>query len=77
MAFATPTIDQMFDGLPREQRVERFEAYKAALSRSQERSIAAARSGQSVWNGQQIVKSNGLSEAVSYTHLTLPTNREV
>ena len=62
MAFATPTIDQMFDGLPREQRVERFEAYKAALSRSQERSIAAARSGQAVWNGQQIVKGNGLSE---------------
>ena len=29
---AAPSIDQLFGGLPAEKRVERFEAYKAALS---------------------------------------------
>ena len=62
MAFATPTIDQMFDGLPREQRLERFEAYKSALSRAQARSIEAVRSGAVAWNGKEIVKGASLSE---------------
>jgi hypothetical protein len=45
MAYAAPSIDDLFGGLPAEKRVERFEAYKAALSSVHNKSITAAREG--------------------------------
>jgi len=32
MALSTPSVDQLFGGLPASQRLARFEAYKSALS---------------------------------------------
>ena len=46
MAYAAPSIDELFGGLPAEQRVERFEAYKSALSAVHTKTIGAARRGE-------------------------------
>ena len=46
MAYAAPSIDELFGGLPAEQRVERFEAYKSALSAIHSKTIGAARRGE-------------------------------
>ena len=32
MALSTPTVDQLFGGLPASQRLARFEAYKSSMS---------------------------------------------
>ena len=40
MAFEAPRIDEMFGGLPAEQRVDRFEAYKSALSQCHAKALA-------------------------------------
>ena len=53
MAYAAPTIDQLFGGLPAEQRVERFEAYKSALSAVHNKSLAAAREGRIEFDPQK------------------------
>ena len=46
MALAAPSIDDLFGGLPAEQRVERFEAYKSALSAIHTNTLTAHRRGE-------------------------------
>ena len=46
MALAAPSIDDLFGGLPAEQRVERFEAYKSALSAIHSRTLNKAARGE-------------------------------
>jgi len=46
MALAAPSIDDLFGGLPAEQRVERFEAYKSALSAVHTNTLTAHRRGE-------------------------------
>ena len=61
MALAAPSLDQLFGGIPAEQRVERFEAYKAALSAVHSSTLNAHRRGElSFVKGQGIVKSQSL-----------------
>jgi len=59
MAYSAPSVDDLFGGLPAEQRVERFEAYKAALSACHTKSIHAAQTGSASFEkGVGIVKHN-------------------
>ena len=59
MAFSAPSIDDLFGGLPAEQRVERFEAYKAALSACHSKSLQAAHNGTATFEkGVGLVKRN-------------------
>lgn len=47
MALSTaPSINELFGGLPESQRLDRFEAYKSALSACQSKAIAAAARGE-------------------------------
>jgi len=54
MAFTAPAINEMFGGLPEAQRLDRFEAFKSALSLCHKK----AQSGGVSWNGQTIVKTS-------------------
>lgn len=59
MAYSAPSVDDLFGGLPAEQRVERFEAYKAALSACHTKSLHAAQTGSASFEkGVGIVKRN-------------------
>ena len=76
MAITAPSIDELFGGLPKEQRLDRFEAYKSALSACQTRGrVEAARGEASFERGVGIVKSAGarlrddLSKSVSADQL--------
>ena len=76
MALAAPTIDMMFDGLPQEKRLDRFEAYKSALSACQSQArVETARGERTFEKGVGIVKSAGarlrddLSKSVSADQL--------
>lgn len=58
MAFAAPAVDELFGGLPADQRVDRFEQFKSVLAECQSRSISAAQSGAWRFDREQgIVKS--------------------
>ena len=46
MTIAAPSLDQMFHGLPADEQVKRFEAYKSALSTVQASTLTAARRGE-------------------------------
>ena len=46
MAYAAPSLDQMFAGLPADEQVKRFEAYKSALSTVQANTLNAAKRGE-------------------------------
>ena len=60
MAFAAPRVDELFGGLPSEQRVDRFEQFKSVLAECQTRSIRNAQSGSTMFVREQgIVKSAG------------------
>lgn len=65
MAFASPQIDELFGGLPAEQRIDRFEAYKSALSACHQRTAIEARSGAISFNGQSIVKTSTTADRVA------------
>jgi hypothetical protein len=65
MAFASPQIDELFGGLPAEQRIDRFEAYKSALSACHQRTAVEARSGAISFNGQSIVKTSTTADRVA------------
>ena len=65
MAFAAPQIDELFGGLPAERRLDRFEAYKSALSACHQRTAVEARSGAISFNGQTIVKSATTADRVA------------
>lgn len=61
MAFEAPRIDEMFGGLPAEQRVDRFEAYKSALSQCHAKALSAASRGEVSFSREQgIVKTAGV-----------------
>ena len=45
MAYAAPTVEQLFGGLPEGERVARFEAYKSALSAVHAKTLNAQKSG--------------------------------
>jgi len=64
MAFTAPSIDQLFGGLPAEQRLDRFEAYKSALSVCQSNSLRAAKTGTVSFNGNSLVKSASVEERI-------------
>lgn len=66
MAYAAPSIDQLFGGLPAEQRVERFEAYKAALSAVHTSTLNAHRQGAISFNPQKgVVKNATVADRVA------------
>ena len=46
MTIAAPSLDQMFHGLPADEQVKRFEAYKSALSTVQAQTLNSARRGE-------------------------------
>jgi len=46
MALAAPSLDQLFHGLPADEQVKRFEAYKSALSTVHSSTINASRRGE-------------------------------
>jgi len=59
MALTAPSIDELFGGLPADQRVARFEAYKAALDACHEKSVRAAATGSVTFEkGVGIIKRN-------------------
>lgn len=60
MAFTAPSINDLFGGLPEAQRLDRFEAYKSALSACHQ---ATARGGVS-FDGQMITKSATVADRV-------------
>jgi len=60
MALAAPSIDDLFGGLPAEQRVERFEAYKSALSAVHSNTLTAHRRGELSFS-----PSTGITKTVS------------
>ena len=65
MAYAPPSLDQMFGGLPADQQVARFEAFKSALSAVQASTLKAHRNGELSFDPQRgIVKSAGVSERI-------------
>ena len=45
MALSTPTVDQLFGGLPASQRLARFEAYKSSLSAKINENLALKAAG--------------------------------
>jgi len=58
MAFAAPSVDELFGGVPADQRVDRFEQFKSVLSDCQNRAISAASRGEVQFvRGQGVVKS--------------------
>jgi hypothetical protein len=66
MAYAAPSIDQLFGGLPADQRVERFEAYKAALSAVHTSTLNAHRQGAISFNpGKGVVKTATMTDRVA------------
>ena len=60
MALAAPSIDDLFGGVPAEQRVERFEAYKSALSAVHSNTLTAHRRGELSFS-----PSTGITKTVS------------
>ena len=58
MAFTAPSIDDLFGGLPAEKRVERFEAYKSALSACHTRTAA----GSYEWTGSIVRKRETVAD---------------
>jgi len=60
MALAAPSIDQLFAGVPAAERVERFEAYKAALSAVHTKTLQAHRRGEISFDPQR-----GIQKTVS------------
>ena len=64
MAFTAPSLDQLFGGLPAEQRLDRFEAYKSALSVCQSNSIRASKTGTVQFKGNKLEKSASLEERI-------------
>jgi len=60
MALTAPAIDELFGGLPAEQRLDRFEAYKSALSLCHKRT----QSGGVIWNGSQVVKNTTVADRI-------------
>ena len=62
MALAAPRVDDLFGGLPADQRLERFEMFKSALSDAQARSYHAATRGEIAFvKGEGIVKTAAAS----------------
>ena len=64
MAFTAPSLDQLFGGLPAEQRLDRFEAYKSALSVCQSNSIRASKTGTVQFKGNKLEKSASVEERI-------------
>jgi hypothetical protein len=54
MAYAAPTVDQLFGGLPEGERVARFEAYKSALSAVHSKTLAAHSAGRLGFDGKTV-----------------------
>ena len=66
MALAAPSMDTLFGGLPAEQRVERFEAYKSALSAIHSRTLNKAARGEiSFERGRGIVETPSIADRIS------------
>jgi len=58
MAFAAPRVDELFGGLPAEQRVDRFEAFKSALADCHRKALSATQRGEWTFVAKQgIVKT--------------------
>lgn len=65
MAYAPPSLDQMFDGLTPTEQVAKFEAYKSALSAVQAASYSAARNGEVMFvSSQGIVKTSTVGNQI-------------
>jgi len=60
MAFTAPAIDELFGGIPAEQRLDRFEAFKSALSLCHKRTAA----GEFSFNGKNLVKNTTVADRV-------------
>ena len=64
MALAAPSVNDMFAGLPAEQRVDRFEAFKSAMSKCHADAYAQASRGEVRFERYQgIVKSASANPA--------------
>ena len=70
MAYAAPSIDQLFGGLPEGERIARFEAYKSALSNIHTRTLGAAAEGR-----VQFVPKAG--SVIRETNSSLETLRDI
>jgi hypothetical protein len=57
MAFAAPNIDELFGGLPADQRLDRFESFKSAMSACHQSTARGVQDGSLGWNGSAITKS--------------------
>jgi len=76
MALAAPSLDQMFAGLPADEQVKRFEAYKSALSTVQSNTLAAKARGEISFDPQRgITKS--VNTASRITELTSEISKAV
>ena len=65
MAYAAPALDQLFSGLPADEQVRRFEAYKSALSAVHSSTINAHRRGEISFDPQRgIQKRAGVAERI-------------
>ena len=72
MALAAPSLDQMFSGLPADEQVKRFEAYKSALSTVQSNTLAAHRRGEISFDPQR-----GINKSVSTANRVAELTNEI
>lgn len=72
MAFAVPTVDDLFGGLAtKRERIERFEQFKEKLSSSQRSSFEAFRRGEVYWDGKSVVKRDSVQTQLDHVMTTL------
>ena len=60
-----PSIDDLFGGLPADQRVERFEAFKSALSACHKSTLTGVARGEIAWGGNSIIKTESVASRVA------------
>lgn len=65
MAFTPPSIDELFGGLPVDQRVERFESFKSALNVCHQQTAIGSANGSIGFNGVQMTKSASVADRAS------------
>lgn len=60
-----PSMDELFGGLPANQRVERFEAYKSALAACHKSTLTGVARGEIAWGGSSIIKRESVTDRVA------------
>ena len=76
MALAAPSLDQLFSGLPADEQVKRFEAYKSALSTVHSNTLAASKRGEISFDPTRGIQKS-VNTASRITELTTEITKAV